>query len=195
MRARTLGGPNAAQLIGGGAMKVGRGSEHGMIGRRAVSSGGRQNQNSGDLRGYLPKIFKTFAGFQNVCGGRVIYRRTVHFPDFPGGRSRRSRLLCLRVDRRRLRLPPVAAAPSTFSEAVRKRARISGSVAGTRSSMRRRSDSAVAQPHADFRSLSAGIGTREIRTLFESRDADQPQHLGVLQTGGSWPLRSRLAPA
>src|SRR5580658_3146939 len=81
MRARTLGGTNAAKQIGGGSMKAGRGSEHGMIGSRAVASGSRKNQNSGDLRGYLAEIFKTFAGFENVCGGRVVYEGTGHFPD------------------------------------------------------------------------------------------------------------------
>lgn len=54
MRTRTFGGPDAAHFIERRSMKFGRGFEHRMIGRRALSSRGCQNQNAGDLRGHLP---------------------------------------------------------------------------------------------------------------------------------------------
>ena len=63
MRTRALGGADAAQFIERGSMKLGRGGEHGMIGSRALTSGGCQNQNAGDLGGHLAQILKTLFEF------------------------------------------------------------------------------------------------------------------------------------
>ena len=59
-------------------MKLGSGFKHGMIGRRALASGGCENQNAGDLGCHLPQILETLSGFENVGGCGVVYRYGAH---------------------------------------------------------------------------------------------------------------------
>ena len=62
----------AAQTVGGVAMKLGRGDEHGMVRRAFFRAGGGEDEQAGQLRRDLTQVFEVAAVFENVDDGGVV---------------------------------------------------------------------------------------------------------------------------